>query len=190
MWLGFVEGESHHWWGKWMSLVNDVIVWSWGERKVCLGKGWSSVLDPMDKIPQDETKTKSKHSDCLFPCDSCQNQNLAKNSNCGKNVGGNSDKTSNQPVAAKTVTINWWWQRTAFAVTKNSNGNLGGILVSFKPQQKWKTIHLGEVGWCRGWMYVSNTSKKWKIIQSEEAALVFANPVNDAMQASSIRNGR
>jgi len=39
---------------------------------VCLGKGQSSILDPMDKVPQDENKTKSSHGNCLFPCDSCQ----------------------------------------------------------------------------------------------------------------------
>jgi len=39
---------------------------------VCLGKGWSSVLGPTDKVPQDENKTKSPHSDCSFLCDSCQ----------------------------------------------------------------------------------------------------------------------
>jgi len=38
---------------------------------VCLGKGWSSILDPADKIPQDENKTKSSHGYCLFLCDSC-----------------------------------------------------------------------------------------------------------------------
>ncbi len=40
---------------------------------VCLGKGWSSVLGPMDKVPQDENKTESSHSDHSFLCDSCQN---------------------------------------------------------------------------------------------------------------------
>jgi len=39
---------------------------------VCLGKGWSSVLGPADKVLQDENKTKSSHSDCSFLCDSCQ----------------------------------------------------------------------------------------------------------------------
>jgi len=39
---------------------------------VCLGKGQLSVLDPMDKVPQDENKTKSSHSDHSFLCDSCQ----------------------------------------------------------------------------------------------------------------------
>jgi len=40
---------------------------------VCVGKGQSSVLDPADKIPLDENKTKSSHGYCLFPCDSCVN---------------------------------------------------------------------------------------------------------------------
>jgi len=39
---------------------------------VCLGKGWSSVLGPMDKVPQDENKTKCSHSIGSFLCDSCQ----------------------------------------------------------------------------------------------------------------------
>jgi len=30
---------------------------------VCLGKGRSPILDPTDKVPQDENKTKSSHSD-------------------------------------------------------------------------------------------------------------------------------
>jgi len=30
---------------------------------VCLGKGQTPALDPMDKVPQDENKTKSSHSD-------------------------------------------------------------------------------------------------------------------------------
>jgi len=39
---------------------------------VCLGKGQLSVLDPMDKIPQDENKIKSSHGLHSFSCDSCQ----------------------------------------------------------------------------------------------------------------------
>jgi len=39
---------------------------------VCLGKGWSSVLGPADKVPQDENKTKSLHSNHSFLCDSYQ----------------------------------------------------------------------------------------------------------------------
>ena len=54
-----------------MSLVNDIIVRLSGAKVVCLGKGWLSVLDPMDKVPQDENKTKSSHGNCLFLCDSC-----------------------------------------------------------------------------------------------------------------------
>ncbi len=38
---------------------------------VCLGKGRLSILDPMDKVPQDENKTKSSHSYCSLLCDSC-----------------------------------------------------------------------------------------------------------------------
>jgi len=37
----------------------------------CLGKGWSSVLDPRDKVPQDENKTKSPQGDHSSLCDSC-----------------------------------------------------------------------------------------------------------------------
>jgi len=72
MWLGFVEGVSHHWENKMLHLVNDGMVEMWGVEMVCLGKGQSSILDPADKIPQDENKTKSSCSDCLFLCDSCQ----------------------------------------------------------------------------------------------------------------------
>jgi len=43
--------------------MNDVIVRVWGEGAVCLGKGQSSALGPADKVPQDENKTKSSHSD-------------------------------------------------------------------------------------------------------------------------------
>jgi len=39
---------------------------------VCLGKSQLSILDPVDKVPQDENKTKSSHSNCSFLCDSCQ----------------------------------------------------------------------------------------------------------------------
>jgi len=53
-------------------LVRILSVKSWGVKKVCCGKGWLSVLDPADKIPQDENKTKSSHGDHLFLCDSCQ----------------------------------------------------------------------------------------------------------------------
>ncbi len=38
---------------------------------VCLGKGRLSILDPADKVPQDENKTKISHSNCSFLCDSC-----------------------------------------------------------------------------------------------------------------------
>jgi len=45
-----------------LDLETDVIEWMWGEWMVWLGKGPWSVLAPMDKVPQDENKTKSSHS--------------------------------------------------------------------------------------------------------------------------------
>ena len=55
-------------------LVNDVMMKSWGSGRVCLGQGQMSVLDPADKIPQDENKTKSSHGLCSFSCDSCHTE--------------------------------------------------------------------------------------------------------------------
>ena len=43
---------------------------------VLLGRDPWSVLDPMDKVPQDENKTKSSHSGRQFLCDTCQFQLL------------------------------------------------------------------------------------------------------------------
>ncbi len=36
-----------------------------------LVRGQLSILDPVDKVPQDENKTKSSHSTRSFLCDSC-----------------------------------------------------------------------------------------------------------------------
>jgi len=72
----FVEGVSCHWWCERMSLVNDVIERMWGEGVVWLGKGPWSVLVPVDKVPRDENKTKSPHSDRQFLCDSCHYASL------------------------------------------------------------------------------------------------------------------
>jgi len=45
-----------------LHLVNDVMVEMWGVEMVCLGKGQASVLGPVDKVPQDENKTKRTHT--------------------------------------------------------------------------------------------------------------------------------
>jgi len=61
------------------------------------------------------------------------------------------------------VTINRRRQRTAFAVTKNSNGDLGGKNASFKPWKKFeKQSTWGGVGWYAGETYASDAAKNWK----------------------------
>jgi len=61
MWPNILEGVSCHWWNITSHLVNDVMVEMWGERMVCHGKGWASILGPTGKLPQDENKTKRAH---------------------------------------------------------------------------------------------------------------------------------
>jgi len=61
MWPSIVEGVSCHWVNKTLHLVNDVMVEMWGGRMLCHGKGQASILGPVNKVPQDENKTKRTH---------------------------------------------------------------------------------------------------------------------------------
>ena len=94
MWLGFIEDVSRHWVNEMSYLVSDVMMNLWGSGRVCLGKGRSSILDPTDKIPQDENKTKSSHGLRSFSCDSCHMKSkdqlykiLCKHLDCLKGKG-------------------------------------------------------------------------------------------------------